>query len=149
MKPHPAMNANVKHAATIRSTRLACTITRGSSGGRPSDVLRAFGLRDLARAVAVLGHRGRPEQARRGRGSADHPVRRSRARVPLGLFHVAHDYYYSVPVGLGSRRLAVIHIAMSTRKPRPPSQITRPSVTGPVRPSEKPPGLGSTRVWVM
>ena len=46
------------------------------------DVRRAFGLRDLARAVAALGHGGRPEQARRGRGSADHPVRRSRARGP-------------------------------------------------------------------
>ena len=69
--------------------------------------------------------------------------------VPLGLFHVAHDCYCSVPVGLGSRRLAVIHSAMSTRKPRPPSQITRPSVTGPILPSEKPPGLGSTLVSVM
>src|SRR5208282_5257807 len=113
------------------------------------DELRALSLRDLARAVAALGHGRRPEQARRGRGSADHPVRRGRADVPLGLFHVAHDYCYSIPVGLGSRRLAVIHIAMITRKPMPPRKTTRPSVTGPIRPSEKPPGLGSTLVSVM
>ena len=105
--------------------------------------------------VAVLGHRGRSEQARRGRGSADHPVRRSRdpsTLGALGLFHVAHDYFCTVPfgpVGLGSRRFAVIHSAMITRKPSPPRKITRPSVTGPVRPREKPPGLGSTRVCVM
>ena len=111
--------------------------------------LRALSLRDLARTVAALGHGRRPEQARRGRGSADHPMRRSRARVPLGLFHVAHDYCYSIPVGLGSRRLTVIHIAISTRKPIPPRKTTRPSVTGPIRPSEKPPGLGSTLVCVM
>src|SRR5204863_1607233 len=102
--------------------------------------------------LLLLGHGRGPEQARRGRRSADHPVRRNRTLGALGLFHVAHDYFRSVPVGpvgRGSRRLAVIHIEMITRKPSPPRKITRPSVTGPVRPREKPPGLGSTLVSVI
>ncbi len=36
MKPQPAMNANVKQAATSLSARWPCTITLGSSGGRPT-----------------------------------------------------------------------------------------------------------------
>ena len=47
------------------------------------DVLLAFGIRDLAR-VAMFGHRCRAEQARRGRWSADHPVRRNRNPRALG-----------------------------------------------------------------
>src|SRR5262249_36041775 len=112
-------------------------------------VLELFLVGDQGRQLGLLGHRGGPEQVRRGRRSADHPVRRHRALGALGLVHVAHVYFCSVPVGRGSRRFAVIHIEMSTRKPSPPRKTTRPSVTGPVRPREKPPGLGSTRVCVM
>src|SRR5690242_5001461 len=117
--------------------------------------LELFLVGDQGQGPGLLGCRGGPEQARRGRRSADHPVRRNRALGAfgaLGLIHVAHDYFRSVPVGpvgRGSRRLAVIHIEMSTRKPSPPRKITMPSVTGPVRPREKPPGLGSTLVCVM
>ena len=49
----------------------------------------------------------------------------------------------------GPRRLAVSHMAISTRKPSPASQMTSPSVTGPARPRDSPPGLGSFRVWMM
>ena len=149
MNPHPAMNANVKHAATSFSTRWARAITLGSSGGRPT--ICAAPSASATSPAPSPPSATTVDPSRRGEGGGV-PITRCGAAgpsVPLGLFHVAHDYYYSVPVGLGSRRLAVIHSAMSTRKVRPPSQITRPSVTGPARPSEKPPGLGSTRVWVI
>ena len=113
---------------------------------------------DLA---AVPGLVPGTEQRRIRRGSADHPVRAlGNLRTP-DLFHVAHQC--SVPdvpdvpdvpelPGLccatshGSRRFAVSHIEISTRKPIPPRKTTRPSVTGPARPSDSPPGLGSVRV---
>ena len=50
------------------------------AGGRRCAPRRPSSSATAAAASRVLGHRRRPEQARRGRGSADHPVRRSRAR---------------------------------------------------------------------
>ena len=41
-----------------------------------------FLVGDQGHGPGLLGHRGGPEQARRGRRSADHPVRRTRASVP-------------------------------------------------------------------
>ena len=90
------MNASMKQAATTRSARLPCTITRGSSGGRPS-ICSWNSVSSETRAgpssLPSWATAGGPEQARRGRGSADHPVRRSRdpsTLGALGLFHVAH-----------------------------------------------------------
>ena len=95
-------NASVKQAATTRSARLPCTTTLGSSGGRPTTCGRRRPRRRRPRRPrrlgVGLGHRGRSEQARRGRGSADHPVRRNRGLGALGLFHVAHDCFCSVPM---------------------------------------------------
>src|ERR1035441_2021384 len=118
MKPQPAMNANMKHAATIFSIRLACSSSGGEVGRSPPDCsppdppssgVLATGVlsagcfvTDLAR-FTVFCYGGRPEQARRWRGSADDPAPRPPTLRALGLFPVAHDQYYSIPARLEER----------------------------------------------
>ena len=114
-------------AATTRSAFLACSIIDGSAekvgSSGSSSTSTAFGAGE-----------GVPITRRGPEGSSGDSLIRA-------------DPLQHGPTG--SRRLAVSHRAMSTRKPRPPSQASRPSVTVPVRPREKPPGLASFRVSMM
>src|SRR3984893_7985049 len=103
-------------------------------------VLRVPGVLRLVRDRRPVGLGPHVDRLRRGRGGSDDPARACRL-----LRRLPHDCCSDSPL-TWSRRLAVSHMAMSTRKPRPPTHPRRPSVTVPVRPSEKPPGLASFRV---
>ena len=110
----------------------------------------ALGVLRVPRASAArrenagsVGLGGDVDRLRGGGRSSDDPARACRL-----LRRLTHELLLSDSALRWSRRLAVSHMAMSTRKPRPPSQPSRPSVTVPVRPSEKPPGLASFRVAI-
>ena len=109
----------------------------------------------MVRGFHVTGYRrsGSPELAREGGTVAASAAEvAAEADVILSIVPTADDVEEIIagPAGtLVNLKPGTIHIEMSTRKPSPPRKITRPSVTGPIRPREKPPGLGSTRVSVM
>src|ERR1022692_1161404 len=106
---------------------------------------RQFPRSGLAAVIRLLlGEQG---PGRCGRRRADHAPR-ARGYLVLAVSRLAVAADLAHEFSVFPRCFAVIHIAASTMKNSMPRNATRPSVTGPIRPRLKPPGLGSARVAV-